>query len=180
MTYMNPQNFTQTAKRFRAAVVVLAVFAALAIPVLGVLGGSGTASAQTTTQARAGCNANTTFFGLVPWYKYLELEQVHAIEGDASSPLVCKVTSFDNESKVLSKTSPILLIALAILEDLIRVAALAAVGFIIYGGIQYMTSQGSPDDTKRAQQTIINALIGLVIALVAIGLVSFLGTQLGG
>jgi len=53
-------------------------------------------------------------------------------------------------------------------------------GFLlIYGAIQYITSQGEPEKTAKAQSTIIDALIGLVIALISVGVVSFLGKQLG-
>ena len=80
---------------------------------------------------------------------------------------------------MLGSHSWFLLIGLAILDDLIRIAALVAVGFVIYGGIQYVTSQGSPDQTKQAQQTIINALIGLVLAILASSIVAFIGNRLG-
>lgn len=108
-------------------------------------------------------------FGLVPWYEYLKQD-----------PNTCRITSFDSPNKVLGSHSPFLLIALAILDDLIRIAALVAVGYVIYGGIQYITSQGAPDATKKAQQTIINALIGLGVAMVAAPIVAFIGTRLGG
>jgi hypothetical protein len=55
-----------------------------------------------------------------------------------------------------------------------------AVGYVIYGGIQYVTSQGSPDATKKAQQTIINALIGVVLAVLAASIVAFIGNRFGG
>jgi hypothetical protein len=120
-------------------------------------------------QTFAAACAKPTFLGLIPWYQYLTL---------ASDPVTkhCEVQNFT----VLGSNSSFLLIALAILDDLVRVAALVAVGFVIYGGIQYITSQGSPDSTKKAQQTIINALVGLALALVATALVSYIGTKLGG
>jgi hypothetical protein len=118
-----------------------------------------------------------TFLGLVPWYQYLNLSVNKTTN-------VCTITSFDPSSdgmqlSVLGGHSPFLLIALAILDDLIRVAALVAVGYVVYGGVQYITSQGSPDQTKKAQQTIINALIGVAVAIVAAALVSFIGNRLG-
>jgi hypothetical protein len=53
------------------------------------------------------------------------------------------------------------------------------VAFIIYGAIQYTASQGNPDSMSRAQNTILNALIGLAVAIVAVAFVSFLGNKLG-
>lgn len=123
------------------------------------------------TFAADGCT-KPTFLGLVPWYQYLNLAK------DAVGK--CSVTNFNDSTKVLGAHSPFLLIALAILDDLIRIAALVAVGYVIYGGIQYTTSQGSPDATKKAQQTIINALIGVVLAVLAASIVAFIGNRFGG
>lgn len=118
------------------------------------------------------CSRRPTFLGLQPWYQYL-----HVITD--STTKACRITNFD-KGNVLGEKSPFLLIGLAILDDLIRVAALAAVGFVIYGGIQYITSQGSPDATSKARQTILNALIGLAFAVIAASLVSFIGSKLAG
>lgn len=112
----------------------------------------------------AGCGGS--FFGLKPWYAYLQL--------DGS----CNIKSFqllpDNNS-----SGDVPLILLAIFDDLLRIAALVAIGFVIYGGILYVTSQGSPDQTGKAQNTIINALIGLVVAIASAALVSFIGNRIG-
>ncbi len=45
------------------------------------------------------------------------------------------------------------------------IASVAAVFFIIKGGIGYITSSGSPDRLEDAKKTIRNALIGLVVVL---------------
>ncbi|HSX30399.1 MAG TPA: hypothetical protein VLE99_00575 [Candidatus Saccharimonadales bacterium] len=113
-----------------------------------------------------------TFLGLKPWYQYLTVTQ-------NSVTHACTVTNFDSSPLGSGGNSPFLLIGLAILDDLLRIAAMVAVGYVIYGGIQYITSQGSPDATKKAQQTIINALIGVVIAVTAAGIVAFAGAKLG-
>lgn len=42
--------------------------------------------------------------------------------------------------------------------------------YIIYGGFLYLTSQGNPDQTKKAQQIIVFAIIGAVILGLAYGL----------
>jgi hypothetical protein len=114
-----------------------------------------------------------TFLGVFqPWYQYLNL----TLDSQGN----CSITNFTNDSRsVLGAHSPFLLIALAILDDLVRLAALIAVGYVIFGGIQYITSQGAPDMTKKAQQTIINALVGLAIAILAASIVTYLGKSLG-
>ena len=69
---------------------------------------------------------------------------------------------------------------LAILDDLLRIAGLVAVSFVIYGGFRFMLSRGQPDNTKAAISTITNALIGLAIAMVGAAVVGFIGNKLKG
>jgi hypothetical protein len=109
-----------------------------------------------------------TLLGLIPWYQYLTLD-----------PKDCHILNFDNANQVLGQHSAFLLIILAIIDDLLRIAAFVAVGYIIYGGIQYITSQGAPDSTKKALSTIINALIGLAVAIMSASIVGYLGHKLG-
>ena len=110
----------------------------------------------------AACTPNTSFFGLTEWYRYL-----------------------DSETDALGKCVPIInglndfwLIGLAIIDSLLKVAAMVAIGFVIYAGIQFVVSQGQPDKVKAARETILNAVIGLAIALVAVGVVSYIGNTL--
>lgn len=124
-----------------------------------------------TNHIRETCN-KPTFFGLEPWYEYLTVKPVQDQNGENT---YCEVQSFTP----LGKNSSVLLIALAIVDDLLRIAGIIAVVFIIVGGFKFITSQGSPDGTTQGRTTIINALIGLVIALVAISLVSFIGHKFG-
>jgi hypothetical protein len=124
-----------------------------------------------TFAAAVVCN-KPTLFGLESWYAYLPIS-VNSITGH------CEVNFPTGPMQVLGSHSAFLAIGLAIVDDLIRVAALVAVGYVIYGGIQYMTGNGSPDTVKKAQSTIINSLIGLVIAILAASIVSFIGNSLG-
>lgn len=123
------------------------------------------------TTFASGCS-KPTFLGLVPWYQYLPFETDPATGN-------CSVQLSADPTAVLGSHSPFLLIGLAIIDDLLRIATLVAVGFVIYGGIQYQTSGGSPDGTQRARQTIINALIGLVLAILAASIVAYIGNEFG-
>lgn len=105
-----------------------------------------------------------TFLGLLPWNYYLTM--------DSS----CSATNFH----LLGANSSLLLIGLAIIDDLLRIAGLLAVIFVIYAGVKFIMSQGSPDEAAKARSTAINALVGLAITMVAIAFVSFLGNQVGG
>ena len=48
-----------------------------------------------------------------------------------------------------------------------HVAAFIAVGFVIFGGFLFILSSGNTEKTTKARKTIINAAIGLVIAIMA-------------
>lgn len=117
--------------------------------------------------AAAQCSPNNTFLGLWPWYHYLQVQTVNG---------TCQVVNFH----VLGSSSSLILILMAIIDDLLRVAGLLAVIYVIYAGIKYVTSSGSPEKTSAAQSTIVNSLAGLAIALVAIRFVSFIGSKLAG
>ena len=60
-----------------------------------------------------------------------------------------------------------------ILKVIIGVCGLVAVVYIIIGGINYMTSTGDPSKTKKAKDTILYALIGLIICALAFAIVNW-------
>lgn len=64
-------------------------------------------------------------------------------------------------------------IVLNIADILIRLSIYFAIGFIIYGGVQFVLSQGSPDKVAAAKKTILNAVIGLVLAITATAIVGY-------
>lgn len=104
-----------------------------------------------------------SFLGLPHWYEYLDGRR------DAFDKCVPYIGR-DNLGDVW-------LIALAGVDILLRIAALVAIGFIIYAGFIYMTSNGDPERTKNAKNTILNALIGLTISLISASVVSFIGSR---
>jgi hypothetical protein len=113
----------------------------------------------------AGCGSTPNFFAFPTWYKYLTL---------VNNPATGRCEVSDTFG-----VKDFSLIGLALVDIAFRVAALAAVGYVIYGGVQFVTAQGESDKTKKARQTVINALIGLVIALLASGIVAFVGAKIG-
>lgn len=114
----------------------------------------------------AGCGT-PGFFGFPRWYSYLQLQV---------NPLTHACDIVPGSFHV---PGSFVLVALALLDIALRLAGLVTIGFVIYGGIQYILSQGQPEKTAAAQSTVINALAGLAISLVAVALVSFLGSKLG-
>ncbi|HUS25865.1 MAG TPA: pilin [Nevskiaceae bacterium] len=99
------------------------------------------------------------FLGFPKWYKYLNGTP------DPNTHLC---------TPQLSGLSDLWLILAAIIEDLLRLVALFAVALVIWGGIQFISSQGDPGATTKARQTILNAIIGLVIAILAATVVAFI------
>lgn len=110
------------------------------------------------------CSNN--FLGLKPWFAYLP-----ASAFDAGT---CNVDNFT----LLGANSDLGRVVLALADDLVRIAALVAVAFVVVGGIQFVTSQGDPERAKKARQTILNAVIGVIVAIIAAALVSFIGNSL--
>ncbi len=117
-----------------------------------------------TNFAAQACTAdNAGFFNFPTWYKYLD---PHVVSG------VCAVDFKFPDSLPL--------VALAVVDILLRVAALVAVGYVIFGGVKYTISQGEPQALADARSTIIGSLVGLAIATIATALVSFIGNKIGG
>ena len=67
-----------------------------------------------------------------------------------------------------------------ILTVVFTVIGMVAVVMIILGGVNYATSQGDPAKATKAKNTIMYAVIGLVITLLAIAIVNFVLSSLQG
>ncbi len=67
-----------------------------------------------------------------------------------------------------------------IINAVIGVLGLVAVGVIIIGGINYMTSSGDASKVKKAKDTILYGVIGLVICVLAFAIVNFVIANLLG
>jgi len=130
-------------------------FGSMALP-------AATASAATRENCGGGSVAlGSRFLNFPTWYKYLN------------------PTFQDGECKLdFEFPEDIGKILLAVVEILLRIAGLVAVGFVVYGGIRYVLSRGEPENTKAARGTIVNALIGLVIAASATAIVNLIAGNL--
>ena len=96
-----------------------------------------------------------TFFGIPPWFKYLE-----AREANQCAP---ELTSIND----------LWLIGLAVIEIMTRVAVIITIAFVIYGGIKYSASRGNAEKVENAKSTLIDAITGMVIAVVATAVISY-------
>ena len=63
---------------------------------------------------------------------------------------------------------------LALIDICLKLAALVAVIFVVYGGFRFTTAQGAPEGIAAGKKTLTNALIGLVIAVLSSQIVKFL------
>lgn len=104
-----------------------------------------------------------SFFGFPHWWEYLN---------GATDPLgkCAPVFNFPKDTWA---------VGLAILDILLRLAGLVAVISIIIAGISYIAAAGSADKITAARKRIVNSLIGLAIAMIATGVVYFIGNRLG-
>lgn len=59
-----------------------------------------------------------------------------------------------------------------ILQAILSIIGLIAVVFVVYGGFKYMTANGDEEQIKAAKKTIVNAVIGLIVILLAWAIVS--------
>ncbi len=64
-----------------------------------------------------------------------------------------------------------------VINVILAIVGVIAVFMIILGGIQYSTSAGDPGKVKKAKDTILYGVIGLVIALLAFAIVNFVLTN---
>ncbi|HKX23903.1 MAG TPA: hypothetical protein VJM46_01575 [Candidatus Saccharimonadales bacterium] len=105
----------------------------------------------------AACTGGT-FFGFPPWYACLPK--------DASG------------GPKLTKLEDLWLIAFPLLETAIKAAGYTAIGFIMWGGIRFIKSQGNPGEITASRDTIRDAVIGLIICISSVAIVQFLASRL--
>ena len=121
--------------------------------------------------APASCNGKEYFLTFPTWYRGLTT-------GD------CKIKSPSElsgpEDQKLSKFiwTIVTIIAepnelLNVIDIIIQLVAYIATGYVLWGGFTYLTSTGRPEKIKRAKEMILNAVIGLVIAIAAIAVVGY-------
>ena len=105
-------------------------------------------------QAKSAGECGKSFFGIPYWYKYLELDKD------------CNIKTTDQEN-VPAK------IILGVIDIALFLAGLLAVIMIIWGGFQFIFANGEPGSIANARKTILNAVIGLIIAILASQIVRF-------
>lgn len=67
-----------------------------------------------------------------------------------------------------------------VISIILMIAGALAVIYLIYSGILYITAAGNPDSAKKGQQGIINAVIGIVIIILAYVILKAVVSTVGG
>jgi len=65
-----------------------------------------------------------------------------------------------------------------VLQVVLGIVAALSVLFIVIGGLRFVLSDGDPQGASKARSTVVYALVGLVIAISAEAIVSFVITGL--
>jgi hypothetical protein len=96
----------------------------------------------------------------------------NSLRKTAASIALCNVPEED-EGDSLMKT------VVVIIKAILGVLGLVSVVVIVLGGVKYTTSTGDPGKVKSAKDTILYGVVGLVIALLAFGIVNFVLGSIG-
>lgn len=125
------------------------------------------------------CDTSKSLLGLPTWYMYLDIgpKEIKGSDGSTISKDPCAITLPQKDGNTdwgLAAGR----IGLAVVEILLRLASIVAVIFVFYGGISFVISEGNPDKTAKAKNTVFNAIIGLIITIIASAGVNFIGGTL--
>ena len=126
-----------------------------------VLMGSALIGAAFSTPALAGCN--DTFFGIPSWCRGL----VNESDGNIDFPVL-------NSGSQDSLQKFIWTVVGNISDGIFRIIGVVSVAFIIWAGYQYMIALGDSGKMARAKTTLANAIIGLVISILASSIVNLI------
>lgn len=124
------------------------------------------ASAKVLTSTSTAADCSERFLTFPTWYR--GLVEVKEMTTAYSTTWECVIQEPTDLSGFIWH------IVLNVLEIALQLVAYAAVGFILFGGFQFLTSAGSPDMAAKGRMTIINAAIGLAISVGAIAITNVL------
>lgn len=110
----------------------------------------------------SGCS--NTFLGFPTWYKYLNVIQ------DSSGSCTVDAASTGG--------STVVLVIMGIFDMTLYLAGMVAVFFIMYAGFKMLTAAGESQKIASGRTTLINALVGLVIAIISSQIVAFIAGRL--
>lgn len=133
--------------------VVISVAVALLSPIVCI---------NTPTAQAADCTAaeDTNLLSFPVWYRGLNCSDGHIdLQGEEIGNVV-------------------IIVALNVVDIVLRLLSIVAIGFIIYGGFQYLIARGEPANMAKGKATITHAVVGLIIGIASAGIVGFISTRI--
>lgn len=88
---------------------------------------------------------------------------------EASTSTVCKSKNLGGKNPIYGPDG----ILTAVINIVSLIVGIVAVIFIIIGGLKMITSGSNPQDVAKARETVIYAIVGVIIALLAQVIVQF-------
>lgn len=110
---------------------------------------------------------------LPTWYRGL------TVGDDSNCDLKKVVEEPENSDTEVTLGVFITTVVINITEILSQIVGYVSLFFVVYSGIRYITSVGSAAAVESAKKTLANALIGLVIAILATAIVNLIFGALG-
>jgi hypothetical protein len=74
----------------------------------------------------------------------------------------------------MSGTSDLRVVAMNILWYAVSFVGIIALAFLVWGGVQFVTAGGDDGKVTKARTTIINAIIGIIIVLISMGIINWI------
>ena len=109
--------------------------------------------------------------GLISVFSLSFVPVTHAAGIDVFAP--CKANSDSSICKANTQKNGVFTLLKNVINILLFVAGAISVIVIIVGGIKYVTSAGDSAGVNNAKNTILYAVIGLAIAVMAFAIVNF-------
>lgn len=133
------------------------------------------------------CNEHSSLFAIPSWHEFLlkkpnftrvtEGRSVLDEVGDALPIInVGQGVNYYAEgtcTPIIDSAGDVWKVALSLLQMVIRLASYAAIGMIIYAGFIYSISQGRAEKLEESKKTILYAVVGLALTLLATPIVAF-------
>jgi len=138
----------------------------ISLAIISTVGGFFASLFSIQTVSAADCNNSVSFLGFNHWYE--------GLQKPAPDCSIMKPSEVGGIEKF------IMIVVTNCLNIAFVAVAYITFFFILYGGFQFVISQGNSDKMAKARTTILNAAIGLVISLSAVAVVGFITNGLLG
>ena len=106
----------------------------------------------------------------------IPITNVNAQEDDIASQMIGAVSGFDNLPGGGDDEGHIELVIGSIIQTFLSLFGIIFLALMIYGGYKWMMAKGNDEEVTKAKAIIRNAIIGLVIALLAYVITIFVVT----